>query len=38
MNNKKDITSLLDKINNPKDLKKLKEKQFTKFVMKLEIL
>jgi 1-deoxy-D-xylulose-5-phosphate synthase len=30
MNNKKDITSLLDKINNPRDLKKLKENQLSK--------
>ena len=30
MNNKKDTTNLLDKINNPKDLKKLKENQLSK--------
>ena len=30
MNSKKDISSLLEKINTPKDLKKLKEKQLTK--------
>ena len=30
MNNKKDTTDLLDKINNPRDLKKLKENQLSK--------
>ncbi len=30
MNSKKDISSFLDKINNPKDLKKLKDKQLSK--------
>ena len=30
MSNKKDISSFLEKINNPKDLKKLKEKQLHK--------
>ena len=30
MNSKKDISSFLEKINNPKDLKKLKEKQLSK--------
>ncbi|MBV68221.1 MAG: 1-deoxy-D-xylulose-5-phosphate synthase [Pelagibacterales bacterium] len=30
MNNKKDISSFLEKINNPKDLKKLRERQLSK--------